>query len=74
MAERLIDRFRKARKKWMGRIADSDMMSDARCACCNERAPSAPILSRFSDAGLLVQTWCCVGCGNQWLTSSEVTS
>ncbi len=73
MAGRLIDRYRRTRKKWMLRIADSERMSDARCACCNEPAPHAPIMSRFSDAGLLVQTWRCVGCGNQWITSTEVT-
>jgi hypothetical protein len=65
---------RKARKKWMLRIGDSEGMSDARCASCNEPAPTAPIMSRFSDAGRLVQTWCCAGCGNQWITSTEVTS
>jgi hypothetical protein len=64
----------KARKKWMLRIADSERMFDARCAGCNERAPPAPIMSRSSDAGLLVQTSRCVGCGNQWITSTEVTS
>lgn len=74
MASRVIDRYRTARKTWMRRIADSDNMSDARCCGCNARAPLEPSMSRYSDAGLLVQTWRCVGCGNQWITSTKVTS
>ncbi len=73
MAARLIDRYRKVRKKWMSRIADSDGAADARCARCNERAPPVPITSRVSDAGLLVRTWRCAGCGNEWITSIEAT-
>ena len=74
MPDRLIDRYRRARKKWMLRLADSERISDVRCACCNERAPPAPIMSRFSDAGTLIQTWRCVGCDNQWITSIKVTA
>jgi hypothetical protein len=54
----------------MLRIGERDETSDARCAGRNERAPPAPVASRFSAAGLLVQTWRCVGCGNQWITST----
>jgi len=73
MIDPLIRR-RKARKIWMLRIGDGAEMSDARCAGCNARAPSAPVETRFSDAGLLVRTWRCVGCGNQWITSTDATS
>lgn len=73
MIDTLIKR-RKARKTWMLRVADSERLSDIRCAGCNERAPPIPVMSRFSDAGLLVRMWCCPGCGNQWITSTRVTS
>ncbi len=74
MASRVVDRYRSARKKWAQRIADIDRISDARCCGCNERAPPEPTLSRYSDTGLLIQTWTCVACGNQWITSSGATS
>jgi hypothetical protein len=72
MIRRLIDRYRRARKTWMLRIADSDSMSDARCASCNEPAPPAPIMSHNSDIGRIARTWRCTGCGNEWITSTEV--
>ncbi len=74
MASRVIKPYRTARKKWAQRIADTDRASDARCCGCNERAPLEPIMSRYSDTGLLIRTWTCVACGNQWITSTEVTS
>jgi len=74
MAGQVIDPHRTARKKWMRRIADSESVSDARCCSCNERAPPDPVMSRYSNAGRLIQTWRCVGCGNQWITATEVTS
>ena len=74
MAEGPMHRRHTTRKKWMLRIADRERTADGRCAGCNERAPPAPIASRFSDAGLIEHTWCCIGCGNQWVTSTEAPS
>jgi uncharacterized protein with PIN domain len=72
MVGRLIDRYRNARKKiWMLRVADSERMSDARCASCNTPAPRAPAMSRYSEAGLIEHTWQCAGCGHQWITSAK---
>jgi hypothetical protein len=70
MPDNAIDR-RKARKKWLLRLAATEISSDVRCAACNDRGPPMRIAPRYSEARLLERAWCCTCCGNQWTTSAK---
>ncbi len=69
-----VSKRRKARKKWVLRMADTARNSDLRCAACNDPAPLAPIGSHYSQPRLLEQIWRCARCGNQWSTSIKLPS
>jgi transposase-like protein len=70
MPNKVIER-RKARKKWLLRLAATEISSDIRCAACNDRGPPVRIAPRYSETRFLELAWRCTRCGNQWTTSAK---
>ena len=70
MPDKVIER-RKARKKWLLRLAATEISSDIRCAACNDRGPPVRIAPRYSEGRLVEIAWRCRHCGNQWTASAK---